>query len=333
MATVANILDNIRNQQLGHIYVLEGTEPYYIDVLIKEFEEKGLPPEEKDFGLSVLYGNEVDYKMVINQAQSTSMFGGKTLVILKEANQMKTLNELSIYLNNPNPSATLVVEIKGKNVDKRGKFYKSFGKHVTHFTSNKIKDDQLPNWIIDQGQQIGLSIDGKIAQTLSAYLGNDLQKIVNELEKIKINEPEQAVLTAAMVEQYIGISKEYNMFELADAVMMQDNERIARMLNYFTANPKGAPLPPIVASFYTFINKAFLCHYAPQDFNNDRKLGIYHNTHRVFAQQYGLAVIHRMIALLHEFSKKAVGIESNTAMNPYILKEMIAKFQVLLKRA
>lgn len=330
--TAANILDNIHNQQLGPIYILDGTEPYYIDQLVKAFEEHGLPPEEKDFGLTILYGNEVDYKTVINQAQTSSMFGGKTLVILKEAQQMKTLNELAVYVANPNPNATLVIEHKDKNLDKRGKLYKSLGKKVNHFTADKIKDYQLPNWIIEQGKEQGLIIEDKIAQTLAAYLGNDLKKIVNEFEKVRINEPENTVLTAAMVEQYIGISKEYNMFELADAVMMQQQERIARMLNYFIANPKNAPLPPIVASFYTFLNKAFLCHYTIQDFNADRKLGIYQNTHRVFAQQHGLAKIHRLFVLLEEFSNKAVGIGSNTLMNPYILKETIAKFQVLLQK-
>ncbi len=322
------ILQQVQKGQYAPVYLLDGEEPYYIDRLLHHFEEKVLLPEERDFNLITLYGKESEWKDVVNAARRFPMFAERMVVILKEASQMKDLNELAGYIENPSPTTILVIEHRFKKVDGRGKLVKLVPKKGTYFTSEKLKEEEVPQWVISFGQSQGMEIGPLEAEMLSVYLGNDLQKIANELEKISINEAGLKQLTVQHIEKYVGVSREYNVFDLPDVLFRGDNNKLARMISYFTANPKSAPMALVIGTFYGYLNKVYLCYYGKADFQNDRKMGIWSH-HRKASQRFTITHIHRGIGLLEEFSRKMVGIGSS-GNDSALLREMTAKFNALL---
>jgi DNA polymerase-3 subunit delta len=328
MSDYFNIKQNLEKGKYAPVYVLDGEEPYYIDNLLHVFEEKILGPDEKDFNLITLYGKETTWADVVNAARRFPMFAERMVVILKEAAQLKDIGELANYIENPSPTTILVVDHRLKEIDKRTRFAKVIKDKAVYFTSKKLKEDETPSWISSFAQSQGYEIPAREAEMLSVYLGNDLQKIANELEKIRINEPELKQLTTQHIEKYIGISKEYNVFDLPDVIFRNDNNKLARMMAYFTANPKSAPMVLVIGTLYGYLNKVFLCFYSQPNFANDRKSGIWSH-HRQAAQRFNLSTVHRCIALLEEFSHKAVGIGNNNG-DTAMLRELTGKLNKIL---
>jgi len=328
MSDYFSIKKELEKGKYAPVYVLDGDEPYYIDNLLHVFEEKILGPEERDFNLITLYGKETTWAEVVNAARRFPMFSERMVVILKEAAQIKDIGELAGYLESPSPTTVLVIDHRLKEIDKRTRFAKVAKDKAVYFTSKKLKEEETSRWISDFAQSQGYEIPPREAEMLSVYLGNDLQKIANELEKIRINEPGLKQLTTGHIEKYIGISKEYNVFDLPDVIFRNDNNRLARMLAYFTANPKSAPMVLVIGTLYSYLNKVFLCYYSQANFQNDRKSGIWSH-HRQAAQRFNLSQVHRCIALLEEFSHKAVGIENNKG-DTAMLREMTGKLNKVL---
>lgn len=328
MKEFQDILSSIQQKKYHPVYLLEGEEPYYIDILLNHFENDILSPEERDFNYIEIYGRDVDVQEIISNARRYPMFSEKILVIIREAAQLKKIEELEGYVANPSPSTILVIDYRSKKVDKRSKLYKTLKSNAVIFTSEKIKDTEVPMWIQNLGKQKGVKIDSQEAEMLSVYLGNDLQKITNELNKVFINEPDIKELKVELIEKYIGISREYNLIDLPNIVFLQDRNRLSRMLNYFVAQPKSAPMAMVIGVFYSTINKLFLCHYTKQDFNADRQLGIW-TTHRQIAGKYNIGQIHLSLALLEEYSHKSKGVGS-TLGDTSLLKEFIAKLNLIL---
>lgn len=322
------ILQQLQKGEYAPVYLLDGEEPYYIDKLLHHFEENVLTPEERDFNLITLYGKETDWKAVVNAARRFPMFAEHLVVILKEASQMKDLNELASYLEHPSPSTLLVIEHRFKKVDGRGKLGKLAPKKGVYFTSEKLKEEEVPGWVVAFGKSRQMEIGPLEAEMLSVYLGNDLQKIANELEKISINEPGLSQLTTQHIEKYVGISREYNVFDLPDVLFRGDSNKLARMVSYFSANPKSAPMALVIGTFYGYLSKVHLCYFGKQDFQNDRKMGIWSH-HRKAAQRFSIQHIHRSIGILEEFSHKMVGIDNNSG-DSSLLREMTAKFNAVL---
>jgi len=328
MKEYTQIFQDLQKGHYASVYLLDGEEPYYVDKLLHHFEEKILTPEERDFNLITLYGKESEWKDVVNAARRFPMFAERMVVILKEAWQMKDLGELSGYIENPSPTTILVIEHRFKKLDGRNKLAKLIPKKGIYFTSEKLKDDEVPQWVMAFGKQQGFEIGPQEAEMLAVYLGNDLQKISNELEKIVINETGLKKLTVQHIEKYVGISREYNVFDLPDVIFRGDNNKLARMVSYFSANPKSAPMALVIGTFYSYLNKLYLCYYSPADFQSDRKLGIWSH-HRKASQRFSLTHIHRSIALLEEFSRKMVGI-GNSSGDTALLREMTAKLNAVL---
>jgi len=323
-----DIKQNLEKGNFQPVYFFDGEEPFYIDHLIRLAEEKILQPEEKDFNLITLYGRDTSWSDVVNAARRFPMFAEKTVVILREAAQLKGIDALGSYVAQPSASTVLVIDYRLKELDKRTNFSKIIKKHAVYFSSKKIREDELPVWISDYARQQGYVIGEREALMLAVYLGNDLQKITNELEKIRINEPELQTLSPALIEKYIGISKEYQVIDLPLAVFSGDVKKQARMLQYFLANPKSAAMPAVIGVFYNFINKLLLAHYSPANFQEDRKLGIWSH-HRKLAGQISLSYVHRCLALLEEYSHKTVGVDSVQSASS-LLKEMTGKLTMLL---
>lgn len=329
MDNFKKILEDIKNKTLGTLYLLQGEEAFLIDRLTSAFEKDALPDDQKDFNQVVLYGGECDWKRVVEEARRMPMFGDRTLVIVREANQMRTLNELVSYVENPTPSATLVIEVKGKKLDGKTKLAQQLKKKATVFESEKIKETELGSWVIKMGKELGLEINHELAEKIAAHLGSDLQKIFNELQKIKISEPGIQVLNDEVIERYVGISREYNAIEFVNALFGNKPDKLAACINYFTANPKNAASPLVVGIIYNFLSRVYAAHYA-KDFNEQKKYGVWAQ-HKEFAGRYSLAVVHQLIDITHEYARKAVGIQYNASGYETWLRELTARIRLVLR--
>ena len=328
MSSFFEIKESIEQKKYAPVYFFDGLEPYYIDELLDVVEQKILTPEEKDFNLITLYGKDTNWQDVVNAARRFPMFAEKVLVILREASQLKDINNLEQYIKQPSPDTILVIDYRAKDLDKRTAFAKAIKSHAVHFNAAKIKDEEIPYWLINYGKSKGYKIAENVAEMIAVYLGNDLQKITNELEKIIINEPELKELTKELVEKYVGISKEYNPLELPSVLFNGNVKKLGRMLNYFSANPKTAAMPMLIGIFYAYLNKVMLAHYAAPNFANDKKLGIWSH-HRQASQRLSLAYVHKLLHLLATYSHKSVGVE-NSQNDTALLREMCGKMQAVL---
>lgn len=329
LADFNRILSVLKSRQYNPFYLLEGEEFYYIDQLIDFFDEQILAADQKDFNLMTLYGKDSEWSDVVNACSRFPMFADHTIVILREAVQMKNLDELIPYFKQPTSSTLLIIDYRGKDTNSKDKWAKVLvDNNAVVFKSQKLPESEVPTWIQQYGGMQQLKIEREQAETLAAYLGNDLQKITNELDKVKINEPDLGTLTPELIEKYIGISRDYNFLDLPKVIFQNDTVKLSRMLTYFVANPKSAPLPPLVATFYTFADKIYRCYSVPNDFNNPDSKSLYY--YREYAAKFNVETIHRFIVLLNDLALKTVGIGTGTKNDGEILKEMVAKLILTL---
>lgn len=325
------ILQALRLKQYAPVYLIDGEEPYYLDIITNYFEEQILQPGERDFNLMVLYGKDTEWAEVVNACRRFPMFADKQVVILKDAGQMslKNFNELAGYIEKPSPTTIFLIEHRFKKADGRSKVVKLVKEKGVHFTSDKIKDEQVPQWIQGYGNSIGFNIGERESQILATYLGNDLQKIVNEISKVRINVPDEKELTASLIQKYIGISREYNVFEFPEALTGGDREKLYRMLAYFLANPKAAPLPLMIGSFYNHFNRLYQAGFVrgKTDKEAAAALGVspyFVKNIMAAAQNWPLPRVERCILLLGKYNTMAVGIKSS-AGDRELLKEMVGQ--------
>lgn len=329
MKKAFDIIKSIKGGDVKPVYVLDGEESYYIDMITDAFEEKLLQPHERDFNLSIFYGKDADWTQVVNECRSYPAFAAKRLVILKEAGQLKDFGKLEPYFQLPTESTVLVIAFKYKKVDGRSSVKKAITKHGVHETFDKIKEQEVADWILNYCHGKKLKISSSNADMLSAYLGNDLQKIVNEIEKVRINLQENEEITDSHIEKYIGISKEYNLFAFPKALLERDVLQSFKIADYYMANAKDHPLVVITAMLYTEFNKLYKYHYCshkPQaEIATVLKISPY------FIKDYSRAAknynAHQTIQALHyiaEGNLNAVGLDVANN-NISILKELTAK--------
>lgn len=332
-AEYKKILQSINNKQYAAAYLIDGDEPYYLDLLVTLFEENILQPSERDFNLSVLYGKDVSWADVVNACRRFPMFAERQVVILKDAAALDSFNELAGYLEHPSPSTVFLMEYRNKKADARSKVVKLVKEKGLYYNSEKTREDQMPQWIQSYGSSIGFSIGQKESELLTTYLGNDLQKITNEIGKIRINVPNDKELTVALIQQYIGISREYNVFDLPDALTSGNKEKLYRMLAYFLANPKAAPMVLITASFYTHFNSLYKAHYAAQRPEKEWAEAIGVSPYRAksimtLARKWPLSKIEDCLLLLGNYNTYTVGIEHSSS-DSQLLKEFIGKLELV----
>ncbi len=331
-ADFKKLIKSLEAQQFAPVYLIDGEEPFYIDLITNFFEEKILEPSQRDFNLLILYGKDAEWADVVNACRRFPMFADRQVVILKDAAQLKGFNELAGYLENPAPTTIFVIEHRFKKTDGRSKVVKLAKDKGVYFTSDKIKDDHIPAWIQNYGNEIKFDIGEREAQILATYLGNDLQKIVNEIEKVRINVPEERYLTAELIQKYIGVSREYNVFEFPEVLTNGDKDKLYRMLSYFIANPKSAPMPLLIGSFYNHFNRLYQANFlrGKPEKEITTTLGTWPAKAREIiasTQYWPLARVEYCLMLLGDYSTKAVGIDSNTH-DSELLKEMIGKMEL-----
>ncbi len=328
-----DIVKDIKNKTFKPIYTFDGEEPYYIDLLTNLFENSALESHEKDFNQTIFYGKDTEWTDVVNECRSYPSFAEKRLVIIKEATQMKDFVKLESYFENPSASTILVIAYKYKKLDGRSKSTTLLKKKGVYATSDKLKDYQISPWILSYCKEHKIKINATNAELLATYLGTDLQKIVNELEKVSINIKEGDEITEELIERYIGISKDYNIFQYPTALFEKDAERSFKIANYFMANVKEHPLIVVTATLYAQFSKLYQYHYVSHlqqgEIASALKIGPYFvKDYMSASKKYNLTQTINAIHLIREYNLNAVGM--NVARNDIdLLKEMTAKILAL----
>ena len=328
-ADFIKIKRSLETRQYAPVYFIDGEEPYYLDMLTSLIEEKILNPAERDFNLIVLYGKDSTWADVVNACRRFPMFAERQVVILKDAALLQDFNELANYLEKPSPSTVFLIEHRFKKADGRGKVVKLAKEKGFYFTSEKIKDSEVPNWIHAYGKEIGFLIGDKEAEVLASYLGSDLQRIANEIEKVRINVPDEKELSEALIKKYIGISRDYNIFEFPDALTKGDMDRFYRMLAYFLSSTKAAPMPLVIGSFYNHFNRLYQAHFLKGKSEKDiaTALGTFPSKVKEIMMQtanWPQERVEYCLLLLGKYSTMSVGVKS-IADGSELLKEMIGK--------
>lgn len=328
--TFEQILSDIHNKKYAPIYFLMGEEPYFIDVISDTIEEEVLDEAEKAFNQIVVYGRDVDIDTVATHAKSFSMMGGYMVVIVKEAQDLKNIEDFEKYLEVIPPTTILVFDYKYKKLDKRRALAKKIDKMGVLFESKKLYESNIPGWIQSYLSEKGYSITPKATQMLTDFLGTDLHKVRNELDKLVIALPKSKKIDDADVERNIGISKDYNVFELQNAIGRRDIMRANQIVNYFGDNGKDNPLLVTAISLYGYFTKILKVHYATDQSQNAlaAALGVnpfFVRDYQQAARNFSIADCVRCIAVLREFDLKSKGYNVGETSEKDLYREMIFK--------
>lgn len=326
------IKEDIRNRRFKPVYLLMGEEPYYIDELTEMFINSVMPEEERAFNQTILYGKDTDAGQLINLARSFPMMSEHQLIVLKEAQNLDKIEQLELYVKNPLPSTILVLNYKNGTLDKRKKLYAEISKNGQIFQSDKIPEYKIPAFINEYLREKGLKIDQKSAQMLTDYLGNDLSKITNEIDKLRIFMPQgQTQITAELIEQNIGISKDFNNFELLKALVDKNIYKVNQIADYFEKNPKNNPMIMTLSVLFNFFSNLMICYWAKDksDKGLADELGLrspYQG--RDYAQairNYNAFKCMEIISLLRTYDAKSKGVDNVSVPDGELLKELLFK--------
>lgn len=328
--TFEQILSDIHNKKYAPIYFLMGEEPYFIDVISDTIEEEVLDEAEKAFNQIVVYGRDVDIDTVATHAKSFSMMGGYMVVIVKEAQDLKNIEDFEKYLDVIPSTTILVFDYKYKKLDKRRALAKKIDKMGVLFESKKLYENNIPGWIQSYLSDKGYSITPKATQMLTDFLGTDLHKVRNELDKLIIALPKSKKIDDADVEYNIGISKDYNVFELQNAIGRRDVMNANQIVNYFGDNGKDNPLLVTAISLYGYFTKILKVHYATDPSQNAlaATLGVnpyFVRDYQLAARNYSIGDCVRCISVLREFDLKSKGYNSGEVSEKDLYREMIFK--------
>ncbi|MFZ9586052.1 MAG: DNA polymerase III subunit delta [Crocinitomicaceae bacterium] len=326
------VLKDIRNKKFEKMYFLHGEEAYFIDAICDALIEHALEDHERDFNQTILYGKDAEVLSLISELKAYPMMSERRLVVLKEAQSFKNLDDLEAYADQPSESTIFVVCHKYKTFDARKKVLKSFAKNGLVFKSDKVREYHLADWISNHVKTIGYSINSKASMLLAEFLGTDLGRIVKELEKLAILLPPGTTIDETHIELNIGISKDYNVFEFVNAISARNTEKAFKIIQYFEYNPKAADITVIISNLFKFFSQIMRIHFLPN------------KSHEAIAQavgvppfvagellkaknQYDPRKIAAVIELLHRFDLKSKGVGNASASQGELLKELT--YQIL----
>ncbi len=328
------IFKNIKTKEFLPIYFFHGEEAYYIDAAVKALENDVLTEDEKAFNQTVVYGKDTNYNEILSLAKQYPMMGDKQLIIVKEAQDLKFNDEetkiLEKYVENPVESTILVFAHKHKKVDSRKKVFKTLDKAKMLFHSEPVKDYNLAKWIDDEARNLQIKLAPSISQLLTDYLGNDLSRIANELNKMKLVLKDGEVLDGKLVETHIGISKEFNVFELQKALGKKDANTAFKIAYYMGKNPKTNPIVMTIGNLYNFFSNVVLyhtvSHQSPPTIASELGINPYFvKDYAEAARLYPLKFATRIISVLREIDLKSKGLGAVNMDEGELLKEMVYK--------
>lgn len=341
------IMSELKKKVYRPVYFLMGDEPYFIDIISDYIENNVLDESEKEFNQSVLYGRDINAADVFGAAKRFPMMSEYQVLIVKEAQNIKDLvgrekdkesekqkvkvqSPFEAYLENPQKSTILVICYKYKTVDGRTALAKLIDKHAALFESKKIYDNKVPDWINNYLMGKEYTVGPKASALLTEYLGNNLGKISNELDKLMINLPPKSEITLDHIQTNIGISKDYNVFELQTAIGKKDVLKANRIINYFAANEKENPMVVIVASLYGFFCKLLSYHFVADKSKASvaAALGVnpfFVSDYERAAKSFSVAKLKSIFSYLRDYDLKSKGVENGSANEGELLKELVFK--------
>ncbi len=336
MAEYVQIIKDLNSGKYAPIYFLQGDESFFIDNIIDHIEEKALDETQKGFNQYILYGKEVAVTDILNVARKYPMMGERQVVIVKEAQEMRDWKKedaqrlLIAYLENPLASTILVFGHKYKTLDRRTKISKVLEKNAEFLISKKIYDDKVPGWVSAYAKAAGANITDKAVMILAENIGNNLQRLANEINKLQINVKDGEEINEIAVQKFVGISKDYNTFELQKALSLKDEVKVFKIIEYFAANPSANPMILVIANLFSYFSKLLLIHdQGAQDPNAvARAIGVNPFFAREYiqaARNYPLGIVLRNIEIIHQADLQSKGIGYATMKDAAVLRELVYK--------
>jgi DNA polymerase III subunit delta len=325
------VMADVKTGNLKPVYFLMGDESYYIDLITAFLLDHLMTEAEKEFDLSVVYGKDVDTPQIIALSRQYPMLAKLRIVLVKEAQDLKDLDKLTFYLEKPMPTTILIINYKNGSIDKRKKVASELDKVAVVYESKKLYDNELPAWIATYVKTRGLGIDDRTAELLADFLGSDLGRIVGELDKLSITMPKgETRITPELVERNIGISKEYNDFELQSAIVGKNILKANKIAAYYAKSPKNNPLVKTLAVLSMFFSNLMLYHYLVDKSSSAAasELGVAPFRVREFAEaarNYNAFKTMNIISLLREYDAKSKGFASRSVPDSELLKELLYK--------
>jgi DNA polymerase-3 subunit delta len=332
--THTQIIRDLQLKKFHPVYFLCGEETFFIDQIVKVFQDEILDEVSREFGLHLLYGKEVELNQVISMAKGFPMLGDLQIVIVKEAQDLKEWKKseltksLENYIQQPTNTTLLVFEYRGKKLDGKLKISKLIESKTHFFHAEKIKDNKVPDWILQYASDKGFKISKNISELVAAHLGNDLSKIVNEINKLSIVFPQGTELNSQIIQDYIGISKDYNPFELQKALLEKNVIQANRIVEYYIKNPKDHALPGVVAILFGFFNRLNIYVSAENKTFAAQQLKLNDYTksdYLLAAKNFSPAKMDRIIGYLLEADKRSKGVEAGQMGYEDILLELVFK--------
>jgi|AGTN01.2.fsa_nt_gi DNA polymerase III, delta subunit len=326
------IRNDISHRRFKPIYLLMGDEAYFIDKLTELFSETVLTETEKDFNMLTFYGVDSDVNTIISSARRFPMMAERQLIIVKEAQQLEKFDLLDVYARNPMFSTILVINYKHGTVDKRKAVVKSIDKAGVVFESKKLYDNQIPGFITSYLREKEISVDEKSAQMLTDFVGNDISKLIPQLRKLEISLPENSRrITSELIEKNVGISKDYNNFELLKAVIEKNVLSANRIVDYFSKSPKDNPTVVTLSVLFNYFSNLLECFWLPQR-NEQSIMAALNMRSAYFVRDYtiGLRNYHAnkvmdIISYLRTYDARLKGVDNISASQGELLKELIYK--------
>jgi DNA polymerase-3 subunit delta len=328
------IIRDIKARRFAPVYFLHGEEAFFIDQIAEAIEQNALPEAERGFNQTILYGKDVDHLTLLDYLRRYPMMSERQVVILREAQEMKSLAELAAYVENPMPSTLFVACHKHKKVDARTKFGKALGgKQTVLFESKKLYDNQVADWIVNYTKSQKRAIEPGAAALMAEYLGTDLSRITNELDKLAINLPDGGGISEALVQENIGISKEYNVFELQKAIATRDIAKVARIREHFSSNIRKNPLIVTISSLFAYFSKVYMLHgmKGQPDAEILRALDLrsdwFLKEYKIAAANYNYAQTVKAISILKTYDLRSKGVDNDTTSTgeEELMKELFWK--------
>lgn len=338
---INELVKDLKARKFKPVYLLHGEESYYIDKISDYLEENVLTDAERGFNQTVFYGKDTDVMSVLNAAKRYPMMSEYQVILVREAQEMKwakegedskkTIDPLQSYLENPLRSTILVFCYKHGKFDKRKKTYKAIDKSGIVFESAEIYADKVPAWVEDYVKEKAYRINSRASAMMAEYLGNDLSKVANELDKLMLNVPAGTEITVELVQDNIGISKEYNVFELQAAIARRDAYKVNQIITYFASNPKSNPMPLVLGALNTYFTKVLKFHYAADRSQQGlaRELAVspyFVKDYELAGRNYDKLKTFRVVSYLRECDLRSKGVDSTgNTDDGELMKELMFK--------
>jgi DNA polymerase-3 subunit delta len=326
----------IEAKEFRPVYLLHGEEPWFIDELVKLFEKHTLEEHERDFNQQIFYGKDSSAEQIVNAAKRFPMMAERQLVIVKEAQELDAWrreadrDHLEGYFKQAQPTTVLVIAHKYKKLAGNTKVYKALAEAGEVFESNKLDERNLPGWVKERGNALGIELHDSVVQILGEYLGSELGKLIHAIEKLQFMVGKGNVVTPADVEKYIGISKDYNIFELQDAIAQKDVMKTHRIINYFEANPKQNSIYMVVGFLHAFASKLMIYHDLQDKSNRSAAsaLGLPWfalDGYRAAAANYPQQKVARWFKLLRDCDRKIKGVRYTQTQPGELMRELVLR--------